>query len=286
MSQARVRCLHVLALFAGFPRRYTLHVPHFHRTTLFASGDLRLARVSCDGDDGLRAIEEHVDNHNLVLPLRGRFTFRDRWRKAVISPARGLVLAAGHTYTIGHPHRDGDVCLSVEGSFLSHVMGAHSTTCDLSAGTYTLVQRLAAKLTAGGPVDQCALEETLCSILSTPDRHHGIPGARDRAIAETIAHTVDLHFDEHLPLVHLASIAGVSPFHACRAFRRVMGTSIHRYQQEVRLRHVLALLLDTQLPLAQIAVEAGFANQGHLSNVFRQRFTRTLREARTDSRLS
>ncbi len=61
-------------------------------------------------------------------------------------------------------------------------------------------------------------------------------------------------------------------FHACRAFRRAMGTSIHRYQAELRMRHALALVLDTRRPLTDVAYEAGFANQGHFANAFRKRF--------------
>ncbi len=256
-------------------------MPHFHRTVLLVSNSLQLTRVSCDGDDGPKPVEEHTDGNNVVLGLRGRFTFSDRQTRAVISPSRGLVLTAGQTYTIGHPHSDGDVCLSVEGSFLSHLVEWQRTTCALSVAGYTTVQRLVARLTAGEPVDQLAIEEALCVTLSShecrpPTQNH------DRAIAEAITHTVELRFDERLPLNHLAFMAGVSLFHACRAFRRVMGTSIHRYQQEIRLRHALALLLDTRLPLAQIAGEAGFANQGHLSNAFRRRFGRTLRKARMD----
>jgi AraC family transcriptional regulator len=51
-----------------------------------------------------------------------------------------------------------------------------------------------------------------------------------------------------------------------------MGTSIHRYQAELRLRHALALVLDTRRPLTHVAYDAGFANQGHFGNAFRKRF--------------
>lgn len=53
-------------------------------------------------------------------------------------------------------------------------------------------------------------------------------------------------------------------------FARVRGTSIHQYRQSVRLRHALALILDTTWPLARIAAEAGYANQGHMCNHFRR----------------
>jgi len=64
----------------------------------------------------------------------------------------------------------------------------------------------------------------------------------------------------------------VSLFHACRLFRRATGSTIHRFHEELRLRHALARVLDTDEPLARIAVALGFANQGHFGNRFRRRF--------------
>jgi AraC family transcriptional regulator len=64
----------------------------------------------------------------------------------------------------------------------------------------------------------------------------------------------------------------VSVAHACRAFRRATGATIHARVREARLRHALALLLDTDRPIADIAIDVGFANQGHLGNAFAARF--------------
>jgi AraC-like DNA-binding protein len=49
---------------------------------------------------------------------------------------------------------------------------------------------------------------------------------------------------------------------------------------ELRLRHALALLVDGSAPLADVAAQAGFASQSHLTNRFRERFGVTPREAR------
>ena len=108
--------------------------------------------------------------------------------------------------------------------------------------------------------------------------------ARDRAIADMIAYTVDLRFNEHLALTELSAAASVSVFHACRAFRRAIDMSIHRYQQTVRLRHALAMVLETSVPLARIAVDTGCANQGHLGNVFHRRFGLTPARLRRNTR--
>lgn len=230
-----------------------------------------MRRVACDGDDGPGPAEESVVQHNVIFALRGRFVFRDRAGRSVISPMRALVLRPGDTYRIEHPDGDADVCLSVKGSFLADLTAAGDRTRTVPAAGYGAVQRLLVTLAAGRPVGRLAVEETVCNAFGPARSGHSSPG-RDRAIAEAIAYVVDLRFGERLMLSDLAAAAGVSVFHACRAFRRAMHTSIHRYQQSVRLRHALALLLDSSMPLARIAVESGFANQGHLGNIFRRRF--------------
>lgn len=258
-------------------------MPRFHELPLYSGRDLSLRRVACDGDDGQGPADESVDQHNVILALRGRFVFRDRAGRSVISPMRALVLRPGDTYRIEHPDGDADVCLSVKGPFLADLAAAGDRTRTVPAAGYAAVQRLLVTLAARRPVGRLAVEETVCNALAPARTGHSSPG-RDRAIAEAIAYVVDLRFGERLALSDLAAAAGVSVFHACRAFRRAMDTSIHRYQQSVRLRHALALLVDSSMPLARIAVESGFANQGHLGNMFRRRFGLTPAQVRPTGR--
>ncbi len=258
---------------------YTLDVPRFDDIPLYAGAALSLRRVSCDGDDGPRPHEESVDEDYVIFALWGRFVFRDRAADVVISPCRALVLRAGDTYTIEHPHCEGDVCLSMSGGLLTLLTAPCGRTREVSEAAYTRIQRLFGGPRARPAVERLAVEEALCDALAPEDLRPS-SSVRDRAIAEVITYTVDLRFDETLALSELSAAAGVGVFHACRAFRRAMDMSIHRYQQTVRLRHALALLLETSLPLARIAADTGFANQGHLGNVFRRRFGLTPARAR------
>ena len=254
-------------------------MPRFHDLPLYSGGGLSLTRVACDGDDGAGPSEESVDRDHAILALRGRFVFRDRDGRSVIAPARALMLRAGDTYTIEHPGGESDVCLSVEGRFLADLCAPGGRTRSVSAAWYAAVQGLIGALAAGLAVDRLAVEETVCGALASADSPASA-SRRDRTIAETIAYVVEVEFDRPLVLSDVAAAAGVSVFHACRVFRRVMRTSIHRYRQSVRLRHALALLLDSRMSVARIAAETGFANQGHLGNIFRRRFGLTPAQAR------
>jgi AraC family transcriptional regulator len=265
-------------------------MPRLHASPLFREPDLQLSRVTCDGHDGPRLKEECSDGDGLVLALHGRFQFRDAATRAVVGPGVGLRMCAHRPCEISHPHGGGDACLSVRGTWVSRWMDPDTRTFAVSAEAYVKLQavlarvahrapveRLQVDVAHRAPVERLEVEEALCAVVAPPlaPARGDALSARERHIAGTIAHEVALRFDERLSLEALARDAGVSVFHACRVFRRVMGTGIHQHQQEARLRHALALLLDTRLPLAEVALEAGFANQGHLGNAFMRRYGRT-----------
>jgi AraC-like DNA-binding protein len=63
----------------------------------------------------------------------------------------------------------------------------------------------------------------------------------------------------------LARRHGVSPEHASRAFTRRFGMTPARFRAEKRLQTALQALTEGALSLAQIAVQAGYADQAHFS---------------------
>lgn len=76
-----------------------------------------------------------------------------------------------------------------------------------------------------------------------------------------------------LTLDHLASAAGVHPIHLTRTFRRFHGRTPGEYVQELRVRQVCGALGDPrtrQTPLADLALDAGFADQSHCTRVFKR----------------
>jgi AraC family transcriptional regulator len=78
------------------------------------------------------------------------------------------------------------------------------------------------------------------------------------------------HLDQELSLPVLAQQAGFSPYHFARLFRRTTGESPHQFVLRQRIEHAKHLLKEGDLPLAHVALESGFANQGHLTRVFKQ----------------
>ena len=71
------------------------------------------------------------------------------------------------------------------------------------------------------------------------------------------------------PLKRLAALAGYSPWHFLRRFRRETGLTPHAFHLLCRLRLARALLrADTAA--AEAAVSAGFTDQSHLHKLFRR----------------
>ena len=87
-----------------------------------------------------------------------------------------------------------------------------------------------------------------------------------------------------LSLSALAAAVGLSKPHFVRLFRSSTGTSPHRYVMRKRAERALYLAQCSRLPLGDIALEVGFADQGHLNRVFLRLYGVTPGEVRRQAR--
>jgi AraC family transcriptional regulator len=81
---------------------------------------------------------------------------------------------------------------------------------------------------------------------------------------------IEVHLDDRLTLTDLAGVACLSPYHFSRSFKQAVGVGPQRYVMQRRLERATTLMRRTNQPLARIAQEAGFADQSHLTSVFRR----------------
>ena len=89
------------------------------------------------------------------------------------------------------------------------------------------------------------------------------PGWLRRVIA-----CLDETFCERLDLATLAGSVGVHPSHLARTFRRFRGKTVGDYVKGLRVQRACReVLRGTALP--QIAQDAGFADQSHLTRAFK-----------------
>jgi AraC family transcriptional regulator len=73
-----------------------------------------------------------------------------------------------------------------------------------------------------------------------------------------------------LKLDDLSAAAGVHPVHLSRTFRRFQREGIGEYTRRLRVRASCRYLLDRELPLSEIGLLTGFADQSHFTREFRR----------------
>jgi AraC family transcriptional regulator len=81
---------------------------------------------------------------------------------------------------------------------------------------------------------------------------------------------LEARIQEPLSLGGIAAECGVHPMHLAATFRRHFGCSLGEYLRRQRVHAARAMLENSELPLTQIAIEAGFADQSHLTRTFKR----------------
>jgi AraC family transcriptional regulator len=93
-----------------------------------------------------------------------------------------------------------------------------------------------------------------------------LPGYKVRQITDWITEHVAEDFD----LARLAAQVGLSKFHFQRLFKSAMGVSPSRYHINLRMNLARQLLRETKMSVVDVALEVGYANPGHFSQLFRR----------------
>jgi AraC-like DNA-binding protein len=104
------------------------------------------------------------------------------------------------------------------------------------------------------------------TIAAEQEQRCGLPARMLRSIEEYI----DVHIEKDLSVEELASHLGISPSYFARSFRSSAGVAPHAYVMHRRLLRAQELLANTDLPLIDIALATGFADQSHFSRRFHQ----------------
>jgi len=105
-------------------------------------------------------------------------------------------------------------------------------------------------------------------------------GGLARSVLRRCLEYIDAHLHHDLRLEDLAHQTGVSASHLIRGFRASTGRTPYQFVLERRVERAKELMQDSRLGLTEIALATGFANQHHLSRVFRKAAGVTPREFR------
>lgn len=190
------------------------------------------------------------------------FPLGDQGRSYVLGYFEPEVLAAGIADAVGDPGRDGEIEL------------APSIEADVRAAP--AVRRALEGLSPGtDPLDR---DQRLAMLFAAIAGHAGrrvsgdaggldpvVRRARER-LAEALA--------EPLTIADLADETGVSRYALIRRFARTTGLTPHAWRMQRRVE-AARRLLAAGTPPAEAAAALGFADQAHLTRLFRRQFGMT-----------
>lgn len=94
---------------------------------------------------------------------------------------------------------------------------------------------------------------------------------QDKVLHAHILDYIEEHLDTTLNLEDLATTADMPLLRFLRSFARATGTTPHTYITERRLQRARLLIKNSNLSIADIAADCGFAHQSHLGSAFKSR---------------
>ena len=120
-------------------------------------------------------------------------------------------------------------------------------------------------------IDDVVLRLTEALLAADPSAGAAAPLRLDHAAIARARGLLDAETTRVVRSVELEAAAALSRYELARQFRAALGTSPYRYSLLRRLDAARARLRDRE-PLAEVALTAGFADQAHLSRMFKAAF--------------
>lgn len=244
-------------------------------------------------------MEEASTDHAICFVRSGFFLRQVGRVQEAADATQALFFPRDEAYRVHHPIDGGDECLVVvlDDALLADAIAElgeepAGREARLPSGHVRLdptqsvrLSRLFARARAGG--DSLAVEESACRLaldVLAARRTERAPRSRDvaerRERVAAVQSAMTLGLGQRLTLASLAASVDWSPFQLLRAFRLTTGLPVHRYLTDLRVAAALTRLADGATDLTSLALDCGFSDHSHFTNVFRDRTALTPSAAR------
>jgi len=248
--------------------------------------------VDCCAVHPGRSDVEVRDDHRFVLVRGGRFVRRIGRRESMADTTVAYLGVPGEVEQFAHP-AGGDRCtsISVRPELWRAIAGDDWTLGRSDVYVDARVDLLHRRLLRAGRTGDVhfALAEEVVRLVavaalaasrsrSCSHRRGGIP---DHAVAAAARAAVLDDEPGSDGLIPLAERFGVSPFALSRAFSAVMGVSLTRYRNRVRVGRALERIENGDRDLAGLAAGLGFSDQAHMTRTIRAHLGETPTALRT-----
>lgn len=237
-------------------------------------------------------INQNPDKHHIIVPIAGSFEasmlmiggHSSHRRKTV---GHTSIVPAGQQYFAYWKEELEDVAIHLDPDFIARSAGELVqtdrvdiiTACD---GSDPLIHQislaLAAEVDAGAPAGSIYAESLVNTLVAHLLRHYsnasdrfqlqfgGLPKHKLRRVLEFM----DENLERDLTLAELAEVADLSPFHFARSFKQTTGSTPIQFLMQRRIDFAKRLLVESELPIVEIGLRAGFKNQSHFATLFRK----------------
>ncbi|MDD2970893.1 MAG: response regulator [Lachnospiraceae bacterium] len=93
---------------------------------------------------------------------------------------------------------------------------------------------------------------------------------------------ISKHYMEDISLASVAEHIRISPYYLSRLMKQTEGITFIEYLTEIRMKEAMRLAWETELPIKDIAVKCGYANDTYFCKVFKRQTGKTIGEYRRD----
>lgn len=256
------------------------------RRTLFESRTLQIGLFEARDVSEKCGDVERQSRNVVVLPVAGLFSKHDAPGRHVIgTPSHAVFIAADTPYRLGYPGAIGDRALILQfddalaPDDLRGRDGDRPASNGLLPAEAVMLRNLLCAQLERSEADEFAIEARGLDLLAMSLGAMRPADASVRRSSEArwvrslqrVKEAVAIAPADKWNVEKLAHVARMSPFHLCRVFRRMTGTSLYGYV----LRERLAATLDAVLAggdLTTIALDAGFASHSHFTARFGEFF--------------
>jgi AraC-like DNA-binding protein len=244
----------------------------------------RVQDIVCTSGPADRPFEERQSATSISLVLSGTFVYRSERGASVLSSGAMLLGNAGDRFECSHQHGEGDRCLSFQFEpalfeRLAHDAGAPAAVLGEDRlppvrPLASLTARAAQALRHDDSFEEIALGLGAAVIGMTGGmrRDAATNATRDAGRVVCVLRRLEAGSAEPHGLADLARIAGLSPYHFLRTFKRVTGVTPHQWVVRARLRDAARRLVETRAPITEIALDVGFADLSNFIRTFRAEF--------------
>jgi AraC family transcriptional regulator len=238
-------------------------------------------RVTEAGFPGLLRLESHFHERACLAVVLAGGVDKAFPRRGVILPTstvvtmpaeerhRDLFTRGGARMLVIEPdHRDLDMREKLQpcAQVLDEVVSLRDE------GAADVARRISNELRVWDAVSPLAVDGLVLELLARtarafePTRR---PSDPPRWLAQALEY-LHARFNEPLQVCEIANVVGVHPAHLSRTFRRHLGVSVGDYARRLRMEWAIDSLTSGDLPLAEVAAEAGFVDQSHFTRAFKR----------------